>query len=105
MGGVGRDALGGEWVLDVGEAELRGVGLVDGQVDGLPVGSASSIVWASRVDVADQRGGAVAQRSVIGVVDGATDLDLVAGVEGVRAAGRRDRCRVPSSPCWWRIAW
>src|SRR5450755_5050275 len=25
VGGVGREALGGKWVLDVGEAELRGV--------------------------------------------------------------------------------
>ena len=55
------------------------------------MGSAKLDRLGVAVDVADQRGGAVAQRSVIGVVDGATDLDLVAGVEAVRAAGRRDR--------------
>jgi len=78
-------------VLDVREPELRGVGLVDAQVDGLPGGERELDRLGIGVDVADQRGGAVTQRSVIRVVDSATDLDLVAGVEAVRAAGRWDR--------------
>jgi hypothetical protein len=89
VGRVGRDALGGEWVLDVREPELRGVGLVDGQVDGLSCREGELDCLGTGVDVADQRGGAVAQRSVIGVVGGAADLDSVAAVEGVGAAGCR----------------
>ena len=37
-----------------------------------------------------QRGGAVAERSVVGVVDGAADLDLVAGVQARTGGRRRD---------------
>src|SRR5947209_18163358 len=83
----------GNGCWDVGEPELRGVGLVDAQGDGLPGEKRESDRPGVGVDVADQGSGAVAQRSVIGVVDRATDLDLVAGVEEVRAAGRRDRVR------------
>ena len=86
MGGVGREALGGEGVLDVREPELCCIGLVDAQVDRLSGGEHERDRLNIGVDVADQRGGAVAQRPVIRVVDGVSDLDLVAGVAGCTGA-------------------
>lgn len=93
-----------EWVLDVRESELGGVCLIDGQADGRAGIDRQVDRLGIGVDVADGRRGAVAQRSVIGVVDGATDLDLVALVEAEGRPGA-EIVSVPSSPCWWRIAW
>lgn len=86
--GVGGVALGGEWVLDVGEPQ---VGLVDlchqlRRKPDLPVGEAYvaavgeleielARAW---VDAGDLGGGAVSELSVFGMVDRVTDLHVVA---------------------------
>jgi hypothetical protein len=91
VGGVGGLPLGGERVLHVGQAQLRLFDLlaVHGQVRDLGEGEVDRVgCW---VDAGDLCGAAVAKLAVFAVVQGAADLDLVAVVQVVGAAGCRYR--------------
>ena len=81
--------LGGEWVLDVGKPQIGLLYLVMVELQASAVGEPQLELAPFTVHGRDRRAGAVAQRAVVGVVDGVPDLDLVAGVESVGTS--RDR--------------
>jgi hypothetical protein len=87
VGRVGGLALGGEGVLDVGEAEVGLVERVRVERGLALVGEAQGEKFAIGVDVEDVAGGAVADLSGLGVLDGVADLHVVVLVELVGAPG------------------
>lgn len=80
MGGVGGVPLGWERMLDVGETEVGSGELVLVELQFGAVGEAEIEAARFRVDARDDADGAVAKGSSVGVMDGAADLDVVAGV-------------------------
>ena len=104
VGGVGRVALGGERVLNVREPDARFVGLGAGEPGGAAVCELEGGVLVVGVDVAARWRWCRWGGAEVGVGELVADLDLVAGVQPVGAAGRREGLG-PSWPSWWRIAW
>jgi hypothetical protein len=59
MGGVGRLALGGERVLNIGEPKVRGGGLLRVEPQFTPVTGPEVKLARAQVDISDLGGGAV----------------------------------------------
>jgi|SRR5581483_2303639 len=97
MGGVGRLPLGGEWVLDIGEADVGLVELVAPESYLSLPDQPHLDQLALRVDANSLARCPVAQLPEVGVVDGVADLNVVAGVKAVGPAGDLDAF-CPSSP-------